>query len=150
MDDVVLVAVVHAREDLLDQEGGVTLGELTAGEDLVEELSTLADLLHDVVAFVVFEELEHLDNVGVIQFLKNVNLVEEHAAFILIHVRFTEHLHGTLCCSLAMHAHSNLAECTVSEDLTDTVKVTELTFIFLNDILSSDIYSLFNHCVTLQ
>ena len=43
MDDVDLVAVVDAREDLLHEDRGVTLRELTLGKDFVEELTTLAN-----------------------------------------------------------------------------------------------------------
>jgi len=41
--DVVEMAVVDASEDLLGEHGGVTLGELATLQDLIEELSTLAD-----------------------------------------------------------------------------------------------------------
>jgi hypothetical protein len=43
VDDVVLVAVVDALEDLLHKDGAITLGELASLEDLVEELTSLAD-----------------------------------------------------------------------------------------------------------
>ena len=43
MDDVGLVAVVDAREHLLHEDGSVTLGEFSALQDFIEELSTLAD-----------------------------------------------------------------------------------------------------------
>ena len=43
MDDVLGVAVVDAGENLLHEDSGVTLSELSSGKDLVEKLSTLAD-----------------------------------------------------------------------------------------------------------
>lgn len=43
MNDVVGVAVVHALQHLLHEDRGVLLGELSSGDDLVEELSTLAN-----------------------------------------------------------------------------------------------------------
>ena len=43
MHDVVEMAVVNASEDLLGQNGGVSLTELSSLKDLVEELSSLAD-----------------------------------------------------------------------------------------------------------
>lgn len=43
MDNVVGVAVVDALQDLLHEHGGVFLRELSARDDLVEELSALAD-----------------------------------------------------------------------------------------------------------
>jgi hypothetical protein len=41
--DLVLVAVVNARQDLLDQDCRVFLGELSSCDNLVEELAALAD-----------------------------------------------------------------------------------------------------------
>ena len=43
VDDVSLMAVVDAREDLLHEDGGVALAELSTLQDLVEELTALAD-----------------------------------------------------------------------------------------------------------
>jgi hypothetical protein len=46
VDNVLGVAVVDTLENLLHEHGGVLLGELASGDDLVEELSTLADPAH--------------------------------------------------------------------------------------------------------
>ena len=43
MDDVVLVAVVNAGEDLLHKNGTVTFTEFATLQNLIEELTTLAD-----------------------------------------------------------------------------------------------------------
>ena len=43
MHNVCLMAVVDAREHLLHQDGAVTLAELTALQDFVEQLTSLAD-----------------------------------------------------------------------------------------------------------
>jgi len=43
MNDVVLVAVVDARKDLLHQDGGVLLCELSSSNDLVEEFSSFTN-----------------------------------------------------------------------------------------------------------
>jgi hypothetical protein len=43
VDDVVLVAVVNARENLFHEDSSVLFGEFSSGDDLVEELSTFAD-----------------------------------------------------------------------------------------------------------
>lgn len=43
VDNVLRVAVVDTLENLLHEHGGVLLGELPSGDDLVEELSALAD-----------------------------------------------------------------------------------------------------------
>lgn len=47
MHNVVEMAVVNASEDLLGQNGGVSLTELSSLKDLVEELSSLADSVED-------------------------------------------------------------------------------------------------------
>ena len=80
MHNVSLVAVVDAGEDLFHEDGAVTLAELAALEDLVEELATLADLSDEVVSLLVLEELVHFDNVRVIlQYIKSQNLVSDFA-----------------------------------------------------------------------
>ena len=66
MDDVGLVAVVDAGEDLLHENSGISLAEFAALENFVEELATLADFGNKVVTLLIFEELVHLDDVGVI------------------------------------------------------------------------------------
>ena len=43
MDDIVLMAVVDARKNLLHENSGVTLSELSTLENFVEELTALAD-----------------------------------------------------------------------------------------------------------
>ena len=66
MHDVRLMAVVDAGEDLLHEDGAVALAEFAALQDLVEELAALANLSDQVVALLVFEELVHFDDVGVV------------------------------------------------------------------------------------
>lgn len=43
MDDVVLVAVVDAREHLLHENGRILLTKFAALKNLIEKFSTLAD-----------------------------------------------------------------------------------------------------------
>ena len=43
MHDVVLVAVVDARENLLHQNGSVPLSEFATLQDLIEKLTSFAD-----------------------------------------------------------------------------------------------------------
>ncbi len=44
--DVVSVTVVNTLENLLHEHCGVLLGKLSSGDDLVKELSTLANPTH--------------------------------------------------------------------------------------------------------
>jgi len=66
MNDVVDMAIVDASEDLFDEDTGVLLVELTFLDDLIEQLSTFADIGDDVVSLLILEELVHLENVWVI------------------------------------------------------------------------------------
>ncbi len=52
VDNVVLVAVVDALEHLLHEDSTVTLREFTSLEDLVEELTSLADSKHQLCKWV--------------------------------------------------------------------------------------------------
>ena len=50
--------------------------------------------------------------------LENVDLVEEHALLILVHVALAKHLHCTLGARLSVHTHAHLtkrAYCTTSQ-----------------------------------
>ena len=145
MYDVVKVAVVDATENLLNQNGSVLLSEFATSQNLFEQLSSLADLLHDIVSLVVLEEFEHLHDVGVIELLENVDLVEEHAAFVFVHVALFEDLDGSLGSSVSVDTHSDFAESSLSEDLADPVVVSELTIILLNGVLCSHCDLLLNH-----
>ena len=70
MHDVGLVAVVDAGEDLLHEDSSIALAELTTLEDLIEKLTTFADLGDQVIALLVLEELVHLDDVRVVLHIK--------------------------------------------------------------------------------
>ena len=56
MNDVVLVTVVDALEDLLHEDSSITLREFTSLEDLIEEFSTLANSIKKI------NIRNHLDN----------------------------------------------------------------------------------------
>ena len=81
MHNVLLMAVVDAREDLLHEDGAVALVEFAALQDLVEELATLANLSDQVVALLVLEELVHLDDVGVVLRKTKIWLVGKFAIY---------------------------------------------------------------------
>ena len=68
------MAVVDAGEDLLHEDGAVSLAELATLENLVEELTTLANFGDEVVPLLVLEELVHLDDVWmVLQSAEEIN-----------------------------------------------------------------------------
>ena len=86
MHDMVVMAIVDARQNLLHEQRSILFCELASSNDLVEELSTLADVCDDVVSLFVFKELVHLEDIGVIKVLQVVDLVEEHLLLIFVHV----------------------------------------------------------------
>ena len=51
-----------------------------------------------------------IEKSGTYDFLEDVDLVEEHALLVIIHVALSEHLHGTLSTRLSMHAHAHLTK----------------------------------------
>ena len=44
-------------------------------------------------------------------FFQNVDLIEKHTLFFLVHVALPKHLDGSLCCRFPVYAHANLTEC---------------------------------------
>ena len=63
------MAVVDASEHLLHEHGSIHLSELASGDNLIEELTTLADVCDNVVSLFILEELVHLQNIWVIEVL---------------------------------------------------------------------------------
>ena len=69
VNDVILVAVINARQNLFHENGRVLLRKLASRDDLIEELTTLADISDDVISLLVLEELVHLKNIRVVKIL---------------------------------------------------------------------------------
>jgi len=114
MYDVILMAIVDTWKDLFNQKSAISFSELSTSDDFIEKLSALADFLNQVVPFVIFEKLIHLNDIGMIQFLQNINLVEEHALFIVIHVGLFQNFDGTLGASTSMYTHTDFTESSIS------------------------------------
>jgi butyrate kinase len=66
VNDVVLMAVVDAGEDLLEKNSSVSFTELASFADFIEQFAAFADFSHEVIASLVFEKLVHLHDVGVV------------------------------------------------------------------------------------
>jgi hypothetical protein len=145
MHDVVFVAIIDDSENLLDQKCGIAFVKLTLFNDLIKKFTSFTNFLDKIVTFVIFKKFEHLDNVGMIQFLQNIDFVEEHLLFILIHIRFTEYLDSALSSCVSVDAHTDFTECSITENLSNTVKISEFSFIFLNEILCAHSSFLFDH-----
>jgi len=134
VDNVVLMAVVDALEYLLHEDGSITLREFASLENLIEKFTSLADLGNEVVSLLILEELVHLDDVGVIDLLENVDLVEEHALLILVHIALSQDLDGPLGVRLSVHTKTHLTESASSEDLANSVKVSEFSLSLSDEI----------------
>ena len=59
---MILVAVINARQNLFHENRRVLFRKLASRDDLIEELTTLADISDDVVSLLVLEEFVHLQN----------------------------------------------------------------------------------------
>lgn len=64
--DAVQVAVVNTGQHLLDNDGRVSLSELSTLLHLFEQFTTLAKLVNHVVALLIFKEFVHANDVRVI------------------------------------------------------------------------------------
>mmetsp|Transcript_117288 Transcript_117288/g.328260 ORF Transcript_117288/g.328260 Transcript_117288/m.328260 type:complete len:279 (+) Transcript_117288:813-1649(+) len=92
--NVAVVDVVHAPEDLLHDERRVVLREVPGGDDVVEEVASGAELHDEVEALAVLEELEELDDVGVVHHLHDLDLLLE--AEHVLHPQAVDGLDGPL------------------------------------------------------
>jgi len=96
MNNVVLVTIVDALKYLLHEDSCVTLREFSSLKNLVEQFSSLTDFCDKIVSLIIFEELIHLDDVWMVNFLKNVDLIEEHALLIFVHVALSKDFDSSL------------------------------------------------------
>jgi len=111
MNDVVYVAIVDARKDLSDKNTSIFLVELTSFDDLIEELTTFADIGDNVVSLLILEELVHLKNIWMIKILKNINFIEKHPLLIFIHMGFSEDFDSTLVIAFSVDTNTNFSKC---------------------------------------
>mmetsp|Transcript_49296 Transcript_49296/g.127067 ORF Transcript_49296/g.127067 Transcript_49296/m.127067 type:complete len:319 (-) Transcript_49296:51-1007(-) len=74
MADVVLVHVVDGAENVLHDSRRLHLGEVARVDDAVEQLTTIADLHHQINIPLVLERLMQLDDVGMVHDLHDVDL----------------------------------------------------------------------------
>ena len=88
MDDALLVHVIEGHQDLLDQVGSVFVGEAPAVRAYfihdLQQVAVLEQLHNKVEVLLVFQELEHVNDVGVLKLLEHVELSFEKIAEILI------------------------------------------------------------------
>lgn len=117
MDDFLGVAVVDGGEQLLHVLDCIFFTEHGPFDDLLKELAALAELSHNVVAFLILEELMEFQNIRVVlrvnktyELLENFDFVDQLLAVFLIERRLVNHLQSSLCCCFAMLALIHLSK----------------------------------------
>mmetsp|Transcript_9590 Transcript_9590/g.27669 ORF Transcript_9590/g.27669 Transcript_9590/m.27669 type:complete len:256 (-) Transcript_9590:424-1191(-) len=74
VDDAILMAVPDGRQDLLHHHGGMVLAEVAALDDSCEQLSTRAQLQHQIDVLIILKHLKQFYDVGVVEFLHDSDL----------------------------------------------------------------------------
>jgi len=143
VDNVILVTIVNTLKNLLHQDSSVTLTELSPLKNLVKQFSSLADFCNKIVSFLVLKEFVHFDDVWMVNFLEDVDLVEEHALLVFIHIALPEDLDSSLGIGFSVHTHTNLSKGTSTENFSNSVVVSQFSLSLSNVVRSS--YNLLNH-----
>jgi hypothetical protein len=138
VDDAFLVAVVDRRQDLAHVLCCLFLGERVELLYFVEELSSRAVLLDEVVVFVVLVELDEFDDVGMVETLEDAHLGQQFLSGLLLHGRLLDHLHGADDLGLLVRDETHLAVRTLAQHLPHLVVVRERSFFRLDELLGRD------------
>mmetsp|Transcript_22175 Transcript_22175/g.48492 ORF Transcript_22175/g.48492 Transcript_22175/m.48492 type:complete len:248 (+) Transcript_22175:770-1513(+) len=75
--NMVLVHVVDGSDDLLHEDGGLNLGEVSRFDDSIEELTTSRKFHYEIYVSVILERLVEFDDVGMIHHLHDGNFLLE-------------------------------------------------------------------------
>jgi hypothetical protein len=110
VNNMVLMAVGYAREQLLHQSCSIPLVKFALGNNFIEQLAALDMLSHDVETFLVLEVLENLHDVGVVERAQRVDLIQHSRLLLLVHVLLLEHFYGTLLLGLSVGAETHFTE----------------------------------------
>lgn len=104
VNNMVLMAVGYAREQLLHQSCSIPLVKFALGDDFIEQLAALDMLSHDVETFLVLEVLEDLYDVGVVERAQCVDFIQHGRLLLLVHILLLEHFYCTLLLGLSVGA----------------------------------------------
>lgn len=122
MANAVRVTVLHARQDLLNDHSSVLLSEAAPLLHLVKKVSALAKLIDNVIAPLIFKELIHAHNIGVIlnqslskyettyERLHDLVLDLELFALGLVELVLAQYFDTALHLGLSVHANTHLTE----------------------------------------
>ena len=151
MDDAVSVQVLDGTDHLAHDIGGVALGEPLSGDDAVKELSTLAVLHNDMDIAVIDVALIELDDVGVVNRLKNGELFLEKSD-ILGNVLTEDGLDGPRDLGVCLQrGRSDCSEMTTTDHLDKVVDCADVCCgECLRDVLEDTLGFSFDHLIKFQ
>jgi len=69
------MAVSGGAQNLLNQDGSITLCEFLAPLDFIEQLPTRDQILHNIEPVLILKIFEDSDDVGVVELLQNFNFI---------------------------------------------------------------------------
>ncbi len=66
MNNIVLMAIVHSRQDLFHGGSGLFFSEISHGGDFIKEFTSIVKFTDNIESFSILIEFNDLHNVGVI------------------------------------------------------------------------------------
>lgn len=110
MHNIALVTIVNGRQDLCDNLGSILLIKVLLFCDAVKQLTSLAKLCDQEIAFVVLEKLIKFENIGVIQLLQNVYFAHEFQFVLVSQAFLVDYLNSSEHLGVSMQALANFAK----------------------------------------
>jgi hypothetical protein len=104
MNNIVLIAVADALQELVDDDCRVVLCKAAALRYFLQECATLNVLHNDVQVLRVVEVLVNTHDVRVVQRFQNFNLVDNSLCFFLIKILLFYPLYGSLLLCIVVSA----------------------------------------------
>jgi len=128
VSDHLLVHVVEAEQDLLDNFGCYCLRYFLHLHHLIQHVSPRHQLCDNIVVLFIFKKCVYFWDVGVVSVLEDFELIH-HEVFVdwcLTHFRFVDDLDGAGCFGFAVDARPNSSERTLSKLLRRLVIIRNL------------------------
>jgi len=124
MGDLLVVQVGDTFHDLAEHELSIFLSQLPALADVVEEVTSWAELHNDHVMALGLESLEDFDVVGVAQPLQDIDLVHNLLLLALfLHEVHVDALDGDQLTRQAMQPQVDLSEGSLAQHLADLIEL---------------------------
>jgi hypothetical protein len=123
MDDIVLMAIVDGRQNMLHYLCSILLWQPSLLQNLVKQLASRADFCNDEEALLILKVLIDLDNIWMIEILENIDFVIKRLLFMLAHALFANHLHCSLVSCLDVDDSAHFTKCSLTQGLAHSVVV---------------------------